>query len=128
MRQLARILRFEHRREALAPPTRFFQRLALLWFLVCCATAFVLGVGICGYHWLAGLPWVDALLEAALILGGMGPLLHTLPDTPAKLFAAFYALFCGLFFIAAVGVMLSPVLHRVVHRLHVEDSPSDTEA
>ncbi|GBD06785.1 hypothetical protein HRbin21_00590 [bacterium HR21] len=126
MRRFFHLLRFEHRREALAPPRRFLQRLALLWFLVACATGVVLGIGVCGYHWLAGLSWVDALLEAALLLGGMGPL-HPLSSVPGKLFAAAYALFCGLFFIAAVGVMLSPIVHRVMHRLHVEQSVSDTE-
>ncbi len=122
MPRLRELLRFEHRREPLAPTPTFVRRVVLVWLVVAIASAAVLGLGTLGYHCLAGLPWVDALLEAALILGGMGPL-HPLPTAGAKLFAAAYALFCGLFAIAAIGAMLSPILHRIAHRLHIEEPP-----
>jgi len=79
-----------------------------------------LAVGMAGYHWCAGLPWVDAYLNAAMILGGMGPV-ATLPTTSAKLFAGTYALFAGTIFLAVVGVILAPIIHRAMHHFHVGD-------
>lgn len=81
-------------------------------------------IGLMGYHFIAHLPWVDSFLNASMILGGMGPVdvLHT---TGAKLFAAVYALFSGLVFIALMGIVLAPWAHRVLHRLHMdEDDPT----
>jgi hypothetical protein len=79
-----------------------------------------LGTGVAGYHFLAGLGWIDALLNASMILGGMGPVSSL--DTPAaKLFASGYALFAGLVFIALAGLLSAPFFHRLLHRFHVED-------
>ena len=80
----------------------------------------VLCIGIAGYHWLAGLTWVDALLNASMILGGMGPV-DLLPNTAAKVFASVYALFSGLVFIAIMGIVFAPVMHRLLHAFHMED-------
>jgi len=80
----------------------------------------VLLIGVAGYHWLAGLGWVDALLNASMILGGMGPV-DTLSTVPAKLFASFYALFSGLVLIAVMGLVFAPIIHRVLHAFHMED-------
>jgi len=76
-----------------------------------------------GYHWLEGLSWVDAYVNAAMILGGMGPVteLHT---TGGKVFAGTYALFAGIVFLVTVGVVFAPVLHRVMHRFHLGDDAS----
>ena len=84
------------------------------------AIACALGIGILGYRFIAHLPWVDALLNASMSLGGMGPVdpLHT---DDAKIFASAYALFSGLLFIALVGVLLAPFIHRLMHRLHIKD-------
>ena len=72
-----------------------------------------------GYHALEHLSWLDAFLNAAMLLGGMGPV--TVPVTPGgKLFAGCYALYCGLVVIAVAGIVLAPAAHRVLHRLHVE--------
>jgi hypothetical protein len=78
-----------------------------------------LGLGTFGYHYLEGLPWIDAELNASMILSGMGPVaeLHT---TAGKLFASFYALFSGVAFIAIAGVLLAPVYHRFLHQFHLE--------
>ena len=76
-------------------------------------------VGIAGYHWIAGLKWVDALLDASMILGGMGPV-TPLTTNAAKVFASAYALFSGLVFIAVMGIVLSPIVHRVLHKFHVD--------
>ena len=73
-----------------------------------------------GYHWIAGFDWIDAFLNASMILGGMGPVdeLHT---SSAKLFASIYALFSGLVFVALTGLLAAPFLHRFLHRFHLDD-------
>ncbi len=78
-----------------------------------------LGIGIAGYHWIAGLRWVDSLLNASMILGGMGPV-DKLSSDAAKIFASVYALFSGVVFISAMAVILSPALHRALHKFHLE--------
>jgi len=81
---------------------------------------FVLFVGIMGYHWIAGLGWVDSLLEASMILGGMGPV-NAIATTGAKIFASGYALFSGLVFIALIGIILAPAVHRMLHKFHADE-------
>jgi hypothetical protein len=76
-------------------------------------------IGIIGYRFVAGLSWVDSILEASMILTGMGPV-ATLTSTGAKLFASVYALLSGTVFLIATGIIVSPVIHRVLHRFHVE--------
>ena len=115
-----RALRFERRHDQLAPRTVFFKRVAASLFLALGLIAFALAIGIIGYHSLAGLGWVDSLLEASMILGGMGPI-NTLPDDTAKVFASLYALFSGLMFIGIMGVVLSPIVHRFLHKFHVDE-------
>ena len=77
-----------------------------------------------GYHMLGGLQWVDAFLEASMILGGMGPV-NPLPSDAAKIFASFYALFSGVVFISVMGIMLAPLLHRVLHKFHIDDEGNE---
>jgi hypothetical protein len=79
-----------------------------------------LGTGIVGYHYIAGLSWIDSLLNASMILGGMGPV-DPLKTDGAKIFASFYALFSGLAFIGIVSVLLAPFVHRLLHRVHAEE-------
>lgn len=76
-------------------------------------------IGIVGYHEIEGLSWVDATLEAAMILGGMGPV-NALRSTAGKLFAAAYAPYAGVAFLATVGVLIAPIMHRFLHHLHAE--------
>jgi hypothetical protein len=76
-------------------------------------------IGVIGYHFLAGLSWVDSILEASMILTGMGPV-SALASNAAKLFASVYALLSGTVFLIATGILVSPVIHRVLHRFHVE--------
>jgi len=78
-----------------------------------------LGIGIAGYHFIAGLNWVDALLNAAMILSGMGPI-DPLRNDAAKIFAALFALYSGLVIIGVAGVLLAPMFHRVLHKFHIE--------
>ena len=78
-----------------------------------------LGMGVLGYHYIGGLSWIDSLLNASMILGGMGPV-DPLHSTAAKLFASFYALFSGLAFIGIASLLLAPFAHRLLHRFHIE--------
>ena len=111
---------FEHRSERLAPFPVFIRRMALSLALAFGMAATALLIGILGYHFLARLDWVDAVLDASMILGGMGPV-NELHGTTAKLFAAAYALFSGLVFIGVMGITLSPLLHRMLHHFHLAD-------
>jgi len=77
-------------------------------------------MGVAGYHWLGGLDWIDSLLNASMILGGMGPV-NTLTSPAAKVFASGYALFSGLLFIAVMAIVFAPILHRMLHTFHVKD-------
>lgn len=110
----------------LASRAVFFGRLfrSLLRSVVLIALS--LAFGVAGYHWIAGLAWVDALLNASMILGGMGPV-DTLTTVPSKIFASCYALFSGLVLVAATGLVLGPVLHRILHKLHLDDLDDITE-
>jgi len=101
-------------------PRRHFLRRMVAHALV--ATVVVLGslaIGVSGYHFVGGLPWVDALLNASMILGGMGPV-DPLRTVPAKVFASLYALFSGVVFLVAASILLAPLVHRLLHLLHVE--------
>ena len=95
---------------------RLFRSLARSIVLI----SISLALGVAGYHWIAGLSWVDSLLNASMILGGMGPV-DVLTTVTSKIFAAGYALFSGLVMVAATGLVLGPVLHRVLHKLHLDD-------
>ena len=100
-------------------PFREFRRRMLRFALVALVlVAGSLAIGVAGYHWIGGLPWVDAFLNASMILGGMGPV-DPLPTRAAKIFASFYALFSGVFLLATAAVLISPVVHRFLHRYHL---------
>lgn len=76
-------------------------------------------IGMVGYHWLAPMGWTDAFLNAAMLLGGMGPV-DPLTNDSAKLFAGAYALYCGVVFIATAGLVLAPVGAHILHRFHLD--------
>ena len=112
--------RFERRHERLAPFSIFAKRVLGSFGVALLLVGFALTVGIAGYHLFAGFGWVDSLLEASMLLGGMGPV-NPLPNDAAKIFASAYALFSGLLFIVIMGVVLSPLAHRVMHKFHIEE-------
>lgn len=95
---------------------RLLGAVALAFALIACSLA----LGVSGYHWIAGLPWIDAFLNASMILGGMGPV-DTLTSNASKVFAAVYALFSGLVLVGATGLVLGPILHRMLHKFHLDD-------
>jgi len=110
---------FEHRSEPLLPHRVFLGRLARSAFTGLGVVAVSLGIGMTGYHEFEHLSWLDAFLNAAMLLGGMGPV--EMPQTQGgKLFAGLYALYCGLIVIVAAGIVLAPVAHRILHRFHLE--------
>ena len=111
---------FERRSDKLLPWPRFVRRMALSFLLMVAIIAAALMMGVLGYHYIARLSWIDALLNASMILTGMGPV-ATLTDTPSKLFASAYALFSGVVFLSSVGIVLSPVFHRILHRFHLDE-------
>lgn len=111
--------RFEHRSEPLLPRRRFLGRLARYASASLAIVVASLGIGVAGYHWIAALPWMDALLNAAMILAGMGPV-DALASDAAKLFASAYALFSGVAFLSTVAVLFAPIVHRMFHALHVD--------
>lgn len=84
-----------------------------------------LAIGVCGYRFVAGQSWVDALLNASMILGGMGPV-DPLPNAAAKVFASLYALFSGLLMVGVAGLLLLPWAHRLLHRFHAD--PDEAQA
>ncbi len=111
---------FERRDEKLAPIPVFVKRMAASIAMAGVLIAVALAIGIIGYHCLGGFDWVDSLLEASMILGGMGPV-NALVTIEAKLFASAYALFSGLVFIAIMGIVLAPVTHRMLHKFHIDE-------
>jgi len=110
---------YEHRTEPLLPGAAFRARLLGHSALAAAVMTASLAAGAAGYHLTQGLGWLDSLLNAAMILSGMGPV-SPLTTAPAKIFATGYALFSGLVLIAVGGILLAPVGHRILHRLHLE--------
>jgi hypothetical protein len=106
-------------KDQLLPRGEFVQRLGRSIAAGFVLIAFSLSVGILGYHFLGELSWIDAFLDASMILSGMGPL-SQLHNDPAKLFAGFYAIYCGIMLIATTGVMFAPAIHRSLHKFHLE--------
>jgi hypothetical protein len=81
---------------------------------------FSLGAGMAGYHFLENLSWIDSLLNAAMILGGMGPV-NPLQSDAGKIFASFYAIYSGVILLASVGVLIAPIFHRFLHQFHLAE-------
>ena len=110
---------YEHRDHLLLSHAKFLRRVARHGMLALLVIAFALGIGVFGYHSIAKLSWIDSLLNASMILGGMGPV-DPLKSDAAKIFASFYALFSGLAFVGIASLMIAPFAHRLLHRFHLE--------
>ncbi len=118
-----RLFEFEGKHEPLASAAEFRARLIGSVSFTAAVLGFSLALGVAGYHWIVGVPkLVDCVYNASMIMGGMGPVLpDSFPlDDQGKWFASFYALYSGIVLLASVGLLLSPVLHRIMHRFHVE--------
>ena len=117
------IANFERRGEPLLPRHRFVSRLlraALIWMAL---TSGGLAIGMIGYAATEGMNFIDSFVNAAMILSGMGPV-SNLKNDAGKVFAGFYALFSGLLIVIASGIVLAPIIHRVLHAFHVEEGPT----
>lgn len=110
---------YEHHRAPLLSRRAFFRRLSRHVAIGFAVLAGCVAVGMAGYHWLEDLGWVDSFVNAAMILSGMGPL-DPIRTAAGRLFAGFYALFSGVAFLTTVGFFLMPVLHRLLHKFHLE--------
>ena len=114
-------IRLEHRTEPLLPWDKFVRRMTKSGMVGSVIVLGALAIGVLGYHALGRLGWLDALVNASMILGGMGPV-DPITTVTGKLFESVYALFSGVAFLTSVGVFLAPALHRMIHRLHLEQS------
>lgn len=111
---------YERRHEPLAPFHVFRHRLLVNAAFASAVIAGSLAIGVVGYHTVGKIDrWVDALYEASMILGGMGPV-ATLDSDAAKIFASLYALYSGVVLLASASVVISPVAHRILHKFHLE--------
>ena len=110
---------YETRRQPLLAPGGFVRRLLAHVAIALALIAGSIAIGMAGYVHFEQLPALDAFLETAMLLGGMGPL-HAPVTQGGKLFAGFFALYAGLAFIAVVALVLGPVVHRVLHRFHLD--------
>lgn len=112
------MFRYEKMHEPMASRAQFLARVTGNIIAAMLLIGSALAGGIAGYHMIEGMNFTDSFLNAAMLLGGMGPV-STLTTEAGKLFAGCYALLCGLLIVITTGVILAPVLHRVLHALHV---------
>ena len=111
---------FEHHKKPLISKEAFIKRVFNNILIAGLVIFISLFIGIIGYHYTAGISWIDSLLNASMILTGMGPV-NILTSTSAKLFASFYALFSGIAFLTTIAILIAPILHRFLHHFHLEE-------
>lgn len=121
---MRRLFSYEKKKDPVATPRVFYNRLARNGILALVTVAVSLAIGTAGYAWFEQMALIDAFANASMILSTMGPLtpLHT---TAGKLFASFYAIASGLLLFVIAGLMLAPVYHRILHRFHVDEQDED---
>src|SRR6266403_1853891 len=110
---------YEHRKQPLLSTAKFANRVIRHFILALLVLGVGLGIGVSGYHYLGKLNWIDSLLNASMILSGMGPV-DPLHSSAGKIFASCYALFSGLAFIGIASLIIAPFAHRLIHRFHIE--------
>jgi hypothetical protein len=111
-------------RGQLASPSQFLTRVGRAATISLSLVGVTLAIGILGYHYIADLRWLEAFHQAALLLSGMGPVATNLRDS-GRVFESVYALFCGVILLGATGILFTPVIHRLLHRFHIEDTGGD---
>lgn len=117
---------FENKQQPLLAPREFLIRQIRFTLVALGLVAFSLALGMAGYHFFENLSWLDSLVNASMLLGGMGPV-NPLQTTAGKLFASFYALYSGLIFLVVAGVLFAPAFHRILHSFHL-DAEDDEDA
>jgi len=116
---------YESRHAPLATRTQFVRRLARHFSVSMLLIGGSLIIGILGYRYVEGMAWIDAYLNAAMLLGGMGPVPPDLHTEAGKLFAGIYALYSGMVVLAAASILIAPVFHRIMHRFHLQEDKKD---
>ena len=109
---------FEHKTKPLLPRREYYKRVFRFALFSVLLIAGSLGIGMIGYHFINHLSWIDSLVNASMILTGMGPV-DPLMNDAAKYFASLYSIFSGVVFLSTVAVFLSPIVHRFLHKLHI---------
>jgi len=109
---------YEHFSKPLLPKKKFYSRIFFHFLSALTLILLSLIIGILGYHFSENLTWIDSLLNASMILGGMGPV-NEIHSNAGKIFASFYSLFSGIIFLASVGVFFVPIYHRFLHKFHL---------
>jgi hypothetical protein len=117
------MIRFERKHEPLATLPVFLRRLLKSLLVTLAIVTLSLGIGTLGYHFFGNVSWLDAMLNAAMILTGMGPV-DRMESPAGKMFATFYALFSGIVFLTLVAVLAAPIYHRFLHHFHLEEETS----
>ena len=112
---------YEKHSEPLLPRKKFFLRLLYHWLTGTIVLVVSLGIGVIGYHGFEKFSWLDSLLNASMILGGMGPV-NQLLTSGGKIFASIYALFSGMVFLGVAGIISAPIFHRFLHLMHMDDT------
>lgn len=110
---------YERHNQPLLPRKAFYKRVFNHLMLATALLGSSLFIGMWGYHGFEKLSWLDSLLNASMILGGMGPV-NVLVTTGGKIFASIYALFSGILFLVVAGLLVVPVAHRILHRMHLD--------
>src|SRR5215469_12001813 len=110
---------FENKRLPLAPRRVYMKRLARSTITGMAVITVSLLIGVFGYHYTAGIGWLDSLHNASMILSGMGPVVD-IRTVGGKWFSSMYALFSGIIFISTIGLILAPAIHRFFHKIHLE--------
>jgi hypothetical protein len=111
---------YENRKQRPIGRSKFLRRLSVHVLAALALLVVSLGIGMWGYEYFEDLPWRNAFLNSAMLLGGMGPI-DPLKTDGGKLFAGFYALYAGLVFIVTAALVFTPILHRVLHKFHWDD-------
>jgi len=117
---------YENKSQPLAPVRIFYKRILRNFLVATAILSVCLLAGILGYHYIAHIVWIDAVHNASMILGGMGPVVEV-KNFSGKIFSSAYALFSGVAFITNIGFILAPAAHRLFHKLHLDESVSSDE-
>ena len=121
------MLSYDPTNKPLLPAKKFYKRLLDNFLIALLLILISLSIGIGGYMFYAKLNFVDAMLNASMILGGMGPV-DNMPNDASKYFSSFYALFSGITFLSTVVVLIAPIVHRVMHKFHLETETDEEKS
>ena len=110
---------YEHHEEPVIERIQYWMRLLRHVGFAFALLLASLGIGVIGFKLIAGMDWLPAFVDASMLLGGMGPVrCNEITSTAGQVFAAFYALFCGIVFLVAMGAIVTPIIHRFLHKFH----------